>query len=69
MVTIKTDILLQDSLYEEASVLANQMQISQSELFVLAIEEYLGITQLTFAFWWTLLILPELYFTKLLLGD
>ena len=41
MVTIKSDILLQDSLYEEASSLANEMQISQSELFALAIEDYL----------------------------
>lgn len=41
MATIKTDILLQDWLYEEASALANEMQIAQSEFFVLAIEDYL----------------------------
>lgn len=41
MATIKTDILIQDSLYEEASALANEMQISQNELFSLAIEDYL----------------------------
>jgi len=41
MATIETAILIQDSLYEQATALANEMQISQSELFVLALEEYL----------------------------
>ncbi|MBD2180991.1 hypothetical protein H6S82_22155 [Planktothrix sp. FACHB-1355] len=41
MATIKTDILIQDSLYKEADALANEMQISQNDLFALAIEDYL----------------------------
>lgn len=41
MATIETAILIQDSLYEQATALANEMQISQSELFALALEEYL----------------------------
>jgi metal-responsive CopG/Arc/MetJ family transcriptional regulator len=41
MAKIETAILIQDSLYEQATALANEMQISQSELFALALEEYL----------------------------
>ncbi|WP_250123791.1 hypothetical protein [Chroococcidiopsis sp. CCMEE 29] len=41
MATVETAILIQDSLYEQATALANEMQISQSELFALALEEYL----------------------------
>jgi metal-responsive CopG/Arc/MetJ family transcriptional regulator len=41
MTTIKTDIDLQDTLYEEVSALVDEMQISQSELFAIAIEDYL----------------------------
>jgi hypothetical protein len=39
MATIRTEI--QDLLYEQASVLAAQMQISPNELFSLAIEDYI----------------------------
>ena len=39
MVTIKMEI--QDLLYEQASVLAEQMQISPNELFSSAIADYL----------------------------
>jgi hypothetical protein len=39
MATIRTEI--QDLLYEQASVLAAQMQISPNELFLLAIEDYI----------------------------
>ncbi len=41
MATIKTNILLPDSLYEQVSTLANEMQISENELFALAMEDYL----------------------------
>lgn len=41
MTTIKTDILIPDSLYQEASDLANEMQVSSTELFAIAIEDYL----------------------------
>lgn len=41
MTTIKTEISIQDSLYEQAGHLATEMQISQSELFALAVEDYL----------------------------
>jgi antitoxin component of RelBE/YafQ-DinJ toxin-antitoxin module len=39
MATIRTEI--QDLLYEQASVLAAQMQISPNELFSLALEDYI----------------------------
>jgi 7-keto-8-aminopelargonate synthetase-like enzyme len=41
MQMVKTDISMQDALYEQASRLAGEMQISQEELFNLAIEDYL----------------------------
>lgn len=41
MATIKAAISIQDSLYEQVTALANEMQISQSELIALAMEEYL----------------------------
>ena len=41
MAKIKTNISLQDSLYEQVYALANEMQISENELFALAIEDYL----------------------------
>lgn len=41
MANMKPDISLQESLYEEASAVASEMQISPSELFSLAIEDYL----------------------------
>jgi hypothetical protein len=36
------EISIPDSLYEQASNLAQEMQISPSDLFSLALEEYLG---------------------------
>lgn len=41
MATIKTAISIPDSLYNQAESLANDMKISRSKLFSLAIEEYL----------------------------
>jgi predicted transcriptional regulator len=41
MAKINTCFFLQDSLYEQISALATEMQVSQSELFALAIEDYL----------------------------
>jgi metal-responsive CopG/Arc/MetJ family transcriptional regulator len=41
MTTVKTAISIQDSLYVRAESLANEMKISRSKLFTLAIEEYL----------------------------
>jgi 7-keto-8-aminopelargonate synthetase-like enzyme len=41
MQMVKTDISMQDALYEQASRLAGEMQISQEELFNLAIADYL----------------------------
>jgi metal-responsive CopG/Arc/MetJ family transcriptional regulator len=41
MATVKTAISIQDSLYLQAEDLANDMKISRSKLFALAIEEYL----------------------------
>jgi hypothetical protein len=40
MVTLKTDVTLQDSLYEQITTIAQEMQISQDELVGLAIVEY-----------------------------
>jgi metal-responsive CopG/Arc/MetJ family transcriptional regulator len=40
MAKINADILIQDSLYEQISALVEEMQISQSELFTIAIEDY-----------------------------
>jgi hypothetical protein len=41
MAKINADILIHDSFYEQISVLVEEMQISQSELFTIAIEDYL----------------------------
>ncbi len=41
MAKINADILIQDSFYEQISALVEEMQISQSELFTIAVEEYL----------------------------
>ena len=41
MAVVKTAISIQDSLYLQAEDLANDMKISRSKLFALAIEEYL----------------------------
>jgi hypothetical protein len=38
---VKTDISMQDSLYEQALRLASDLQISQEELFNRAIEDFL----------------------------
>jgi 7-keto-8-aminopelargonate synthetase-like enzyme len=45
MQMVKTDISMQDALYEQASRLAGEMQISQEELFNLAIADYLRRSQ------------------------
>ena len=41
MSTIQTSFPIQDTLYQQAVVLANELQISQNELFALAVESYL----------------------------
>jgi uncharacterized protein YpiB (UPF0302 family) len=41
MAKLKKDILLEDSLYEQISTIALEMQVSENELFALAIEDYL----------------------------
>lgn len=41
MANVKTAISLEDSLFEEAEVLAKKMKISRSRLFALALEEFL----------------------------
>jgi len=41
MANIKTDLSLPDSLYNQVSILANEMQIPEKQLFILAIEDYL----------------------------
>lgn len=41
MVNIKTDLSLPDSLYNQVSILANEMQIPENQLFILAMEDYL----------------------------
>lgn len=41
MANIKTDISLPDSLYNQVSILANEMQIPENQLFILAMEDYL----------------------------
>lgn len=41
MTTIQTSFPIQDTLYQQAAVLANELQISQSELFAIAVESYL----------------------------
>lgn len=41
MTTIKTAISIDDQLFERVETLADEMQISRSRLFVLAIEEFL----------------------------
>jgi hypothetical protein len=41
MANIKTDLSLPDSLYNQVSILANEMQIPEKQLFIIAIEDYL----------------------------
>jgi len=41
MANIKTDLSLPDALYNQVSILANEMQIPENQLFILAMEEYL----------------------------
>ena len=41
MANIKTDLFLPDTLYNQVSLLANEMQIPEKQLFILAIEDYL----------------------------
>ena len=41
MANIKTDFSLPDSLYNQVSILANEMQIPENQLFILAMEDYL----------------------------
>ncbi len=38
---VKTAISVQKSLFEEADILAHQMKVPRSRLFVLALEEYI----------------------------
>jgi metal-responsive CopG/Arc/MetJ family transcriptional regulator len=41
MANVKTAISLQKSLFEQVESLANELQISRSRLFVLAVEEFI----------------------------
>ena len=41
MADIKTDISIPDALYNQVSILANEMQIPENQLFILAMEDYL----------------------------
>ena len=41
MGNIKTAISIQESLFEQADALANEMNISRSRLFVLALQEFI----------------------------
>lgn len=41
MATVKTAISLQESLFEQAEVLAAQMNVSRSRLIALALEEFI----------------------------
>ncbi|AFZ59373.1 hypothetical protein H6G54_03385 [Anabaena cylindrica FACHB-243] len=41
MTSIKTAISIEESLYEEATALANTMKIPRSKLFAIAMEEFL----------------------------
>ena len=41
MQTVKTAISIQENLFEQAEMLARQMKISRSRLFVLALEDYI----------------------------
>jgi predicted transcriptional regulator len=41
MTSIKTAISIEESLYEEVTALANAMQIPRSQLFAIAMEEFL----------------------------
>ncbi len=41
MANIKTNLSLPDSLYNQVSILANEMQIPEKQLFIIAIEDYL----------------------------
>ncbi|MGB3513263.1 MAG: hypothetical protein WBA93_29430 [Microcoleaceae cyanobacterium] len=42
MATVKTAISLQESLFEQAEVLAAEMKISRSRLIAIALEEFIG---------------------------
>ena len=42
MATVKTAISLRETLFEQASILAREMDISRSRLFALALEEFLA---------------------------
>ena len=42
MSSIKTAISLEQSLFDEADALAQEMRVSRSRLFVLALEEFIG---------------------------
>lgn len=41
MKRLATEIVIQDSIYEQLSTLAGEMQISQDDLLILAIEDFL----------------------------
>jgi hypothetical protein len=41
MANIKTDLSIPDALYNQVSILANEMQIPENQLFILAMEDYL----------------------------
>ena len=41
MRSVKTAISIQENLFEQAEMLARQMKISRSRLFVLALEDYI----------------------------
>jgi uncharacterized protein with NAD-binding domain and iron-sulfur cluster len=41
MATLKADVMIQDATYEQLAAIAHKLQISHSELLVLAIEDYL----------------------------
>lgn len=41
MATVKTAISLQESLFEQAEVLASQMNVSRSRLIAIALEEFI----------------------------
>jgi metal-responsive CopG/Arc/MetJ family transcriptional regulator len=42
MAHVKTAISLQESLFEQVDALADEMKVSRSRLFVLALEEYVS---------------------------
>jgi len=41
MATVKTAISIQEPLFKEVDALAREMRVSRSQLFVLAVQEYL----------------------------